>query len=125
MKLKFHKLQIMSKKRERPPSSSPPPMSMPWMKVGSTSMMPKFAANPIRSPLLKNSSRSSNSSELLTHGQISRLQIADTVRFVINRGLGYGDGGLIHMVWFVNMLSRHSRIYLHAPFILQKSRHFY
>ena len=73
----------MSRKRERPPSSSPTPrFSMSWMTDGSKAMMSSFAHARERSPHLQ-SAKDQAPPAALTHGQISRIHVADTVRYRI------------------------------------------
>ena len=72
----------MSRKRDRSPSSSPPQLSMPWMNLD-TNIVHSLSNKPARSLLLQQAASSDQS--LLTPGQNSRLQIADTVRLVMTR----------------------------------------
>ena len=56
---------------------------MGWMKLGETSILSQVTRSPGgRSELLQQSVRSTRPPDL-TQGQLSRLQVVDTVRFVL------------------------------------------
>ena len=75
----------MFRRQDKPPdtpsSPSHPKLSMDWMKVGESSIVSQIARSPGRSQLLQQS-RESVPSHHQTQGQLSRLKIADDIKYV-------------------------------------------
>ena len=76
----------MSRKRECPPSFSPPPLAMPWMRVSNTqdtpSMLSSTVNRPIRSQQLLNTDRMKPPDSNTTQGEKIRIEKANTIRLV-------------------------------------------
>ena len=70
----------MSKKRECPPSFTPPPTTMPWMRAGTQSLLSRVTGSPGRSQLLQNIPPSSIPQPEATQGEAERTELANIVR---------------------------------------------